>query len=103
MPAAARAWQWGETTVILAARHGKAACVELLLAAGADKEAKDSVVRRARLAARAARGSVDGRAGGLCSRLAFVALARAIPFPSPRPRCSACESASVGGRRVDQR
>ena len=60
MPAAARAWQTGVTTLMWAAGNGEAACVELLLAAGADKEAKD-YVRRARLAAPAARGRVDGR------------------------------------------
>ena len=54
-----------------AALIGKAACVELLLAAGADKEAKDNV-RRARLAARAGRGRVVGRG---------VGFARASPLP----------------------
>ena len=70
MPAAARAWQDGWTALIVAAALGKAACVELLLAAGADKEAKDKV-RRARLAARAGRGcggGVRGACTGLCWR-----------------------------------
>ena len=49
MPAVARAWQAGRTALIVAAYEGKAACVEVLLAAGADKEAKTNV-RRARLA-----------------------------------------------------
>ena len=85
MPAAARAWQDGYTALMWAALNGKAACVELLLAAGADKEAKDRV-RRARLAARAGRGRVDGRGVALLApRLCRPGPRAPFPFAAAAP------------------
>ena len=89
MPAAARAWQGGWTALIFAACWGEAACVELLLAAGADKEAKDNV-RRARLAARAGRGRVDGRGVAL--------LAPRLRRPGPRDPLPFAAAAPLGVR-----
>ena len=89
MPAAARAWQAGHTALMMAADWGKAACVELLLAAGADKEAKNDV-RRARLAARAGRGRVDGRGVAL--------LAPRLRRPGPRDPLPFAAAAPLGVR-----